>query len=399
MDAKRADRAFAPETDRASRDLAVIAEVGRSLIGIIDLDQQLEQILDIGIDALGGDRGSIMLADDSKQQLEVRSGVGLPAEAASATTRFGEGIAGWVAEHRKPLVLHGDVSDPRFKGRDASIGSALSLPLMVDEALLGVLNLVRSAGERFTDEDLRLASSLADMSSLAIEKSQLHSALKEREVRVSQLLAAAIGAQEKERTRIAADIHDGFLQDLSALFLKAESAKIGIKRGDMEQVTEAIEGIQEMIRNEVGALRDYIFEVRPPSLDEIGLAPTLAAMVQKIASDRSVRVTFEDLTSGSRLSKPVETIIYRTAQEALRNITKHAAATKVDVRLETNGVSATLTVDDDGSGISPDATKKNRHFGIETMRERVELAGGTFEIAPRPTEGTRVKAVIPLDAG
>lgn len=398
MDALGARGAAAPEMDRASRDLAVIAEVGRSLIGIIDLDQQLGQILSIAIDALGGDRGSIMLADASQQQLEVRCGVGLPATASSATTRFGEGIAGWVAEHREPVVLHGGVSDPRFEGRDASIGSALSLPLMVDEALIGVLNLVRSAGDRFTDEDLRLASSLADMSSLAIEKSQLHSALKEREARVSQLLAAAIGAQEKERTRIAADIHDGFLQDLSALFLKAESAKIGIRRGDMDQITEAVEGIQEMIRNEVGALRDYIFEVRPPSLDEIGLAPTLAAMVQRVAGDSSVEGTFEDLTTGSRLSKPVETIIYRTAQEALRNITKHAAARRVDVKLETNGDSATLTVDDDGSGINPDVMKKNKHFGIETMRERVELAGGTFEIAPMPTEGTRVRAVIPLDA-
>ncbi|HVF11687.1 MAG TPA: GAF domain-containing protein, partial [Actinomycetota bacterium] len=193
MDAKRADRAFAPEMDRASRDLAVIAEVGRSLIGIIDLDQQLEQILTIAIEALEGDRGSIMLADDSARQLEVRSGVGLPARAEGATSAFGEGIAGWVAEHRQPVVLHGDVSDPRFEGRDSSIGSALSLPLIVDESLLGVLNLVRSAGDRFTDEDLRLASSLADMSSLAIEKSQLHSALKEREARVTQLLAAAIG--------------------------------------------------------------------------------------------------------------------------------------------------------------------------------------------------------------
>lgn len=398
MDAKGADRAVAPETDRASRDLAVIAEVGRSLLGIIDLDEQLGQILLIAIEALDGDRGSIMLADDSAQQLAVRSGVGLPPKAIGATTAFGEGIAGWVAEHREPLVLHGGVSDTRFKGRDASIGSALSLPLMVKSILLGVLNLVRSTGTRFTDEDLRLASSLADLSSLAIEKSQLHSALKEREARVTELLAAAIGAQEKERTRIAADIHDGFLQDLSALFLRAESAKIGIRRGDMDQISEAVDGIQDMIRNEVGALRDYIFEVRPPSLDEIGLAPTIAAMLQRVAKEHSVEGIFEDLTSGSRLSKPVETIIYRTAQEALRNIAKHAKATRVDVRLETNGTSATLTVDDDGLGIEQDVMKKTRHFGIETMRERVELAGGTFEIAPMPAEGTRVKAVIPLDA-
>lgn len=391
---------FSTEPDsaeqRSVKEVEVLARVGRSLLETIDLDEQLSLALNLAAEAISADRGSVLIADFEAGVLNIRAARGLPSEVTSLT-QIGEGISGWVAAHNEPVILHGDFADPRFEGVDPTIESSLSLPLSVEGKVLGVLNLVRLSGERFTQNDLTLASSLADLASLAIEKARLYSALREREALVSDLLAAAIQAQEQERQRVAADIHDGFLQDLTAVFLKAESARWLLAREKIEDARIAIDDIQEMVRREVQSLRDYIFEVRPPSLDQVGLAPTLRAMVERLADRASLACTFDATNLVDRLPRAVETIFYRVAQEALRNTVKHASAENVTITLKKQDDEVTLTVMDDGVGVDPDRAHKQGHYGIDTMRERVELAGGTFRIGPRISGGTELKAVIRID--
>lgn len=390
-----------PDANRSARDLQVLARVGRSLLETIDLDEQLGLTLRLAAEALSADRGSVLMADPDRGLLRFQATEGLPPGAAETAIPIGEGIAGWVAAHNEPVVLHGDVADPRFEGIDPTIESSLSLPLAVEGKVLGVLNVVRLSGARFTEDDLRLASSLADLASLAIEKARLYSTLREREALVSNLLAAAIQAQELERQRVAADIHDGFLQDLTAVFLKAESARWLLAREKVVEAQGAIEDIQTMVRSEVDALRDYIFEVRPPSLDEVGLAPTLRALVERFASHGPITGTFDSIDLGQRLPRTLETILYRVAQEALRNTAKHSGAQHVIVTLQRVDAEVALTVIDDGRGIDPELYPGHKpgHYGIDTMRERVELAGGRFHIGPGPNGGTEVRAVIPTESG
>ncbi len=383
---------------RNRRDLAIVARVARSLLGAIELEDQLRLTLDLLTEALAADRGSVMLLDDSGH-LEVRCAAGLPPEALGVRTPLGHGIAGWVAEHNAPVVLHGDVDDDRFEGVDARLGSALSLPMAVTGRVVGVLNLVRRTGARFKDEDLRLAESLADLAALAAERAGLYSRLRDREARVTQLLAAVIQAQERERRRIAADIHDGFLQDLTALFLKAELAKMRLAGGDVARGVEVVESMQEGIQEEMEALRDFIFEVRPLSLDQVGLGATLKAMVDQIAAEGRLQAEWRDETHGRRFGQTLETILYRVAQEALRNVVRHAKAGTVCVTLSLDRETAVLIVDDDGRGITPEQIHRHGHYGVETMRERVQIAGGTFEIAPHPEGGTRVEARVPIVLG
>ncbi|HVE75802.1 MAG TPA: GAF domain-containing sensor histidine kinase [Actinomycetota bacterium] len=380
------------------KHLEVLARVGKSLLSAEGLENQLSLTLTLATEALGADRGSIMLLGEDKLTLSIESSVGLPPGAPEAT-QVGSGIAGWVAEKKEPLILHGEVHDPRFEGVDPNIGSAISLPLESMGSVVGVLNLVRSKGELFTSAHVQLASSLADMASVAIEKAKLHASLQDRERRVSDLLAAAIGAQERERTRIAADIHDGFLQDLSAVYLKAENARTYLAREEYDRVQEELAECQQFLKEQVERVRQYIFEVRPPSLDEVGIGPTIAEMVQRCARDIGIKGTFEDQTSGVRLSKPLETILYRTAQEALRNIAKHSKASSFNVSLTQESSRAILEIRDDGKGFDLSTSdKKRHHYGIETMRERLELSGGSLGLYASPGGGTVVRAEIPLEA-
>lgn len=387
----------AAQSSTSARSFDILAKVGRSLLGIsLNTEQRLQLTLSLATEALNSNRGSVMVADPQTRTLRIRAAVGVPEEAFEAVIPFGQGIAGWVAENDEPVIVHGDFNDPRFAGVDPSIQSSISLPLSVEGNLFGVLNIVRPSGQRFTVDDLAVASSLADLAALAMEKSRLYDALHEREQRTSDLLAAAIQAQEQERRRIAADIHDGFLQDLSAVFLKAESAKMFLERGQMERVASAIVDIKEMVRDEVQSLRDYIFEVRPPSLDEVGLAPTLKEMAERVASENDLKGRFEAVGFQERLPEVLETIFYRTAQEALRNVVRHSGAGGFKVRLEREDHKVTLTVTDDGKGIDQESIHKKGHYGIDTMRERVELAGGKLRIQGEAMRGTEVRATIPL---
>jgi signal transduction histidine kinase len=382
--------------DRSARDLGILARVGRSLLGTVDLDEQLGLVLRLATEALRADRGSVLLLDTAGDHLVIRAAEGLPPEALNHRVSVHDGIAGWVVLNLEPLVLHGELEDSRFAGINPQIESSLSLPMAAEGTVLGVLNIVRLTGGRFTEEDLTLATSLADLASVAIEKSRLYTALRDREARVSELLAAAIGAQEQERRRIAADIHDGFLQDLAAMFLKVEMVKGLLNKGKTEEAHTALTEIKKMFTDEVAALRDFIFEVRPPSLDQIGLGATLKQMVERACADNEVEGQFIDRSGEERLPEPIEAILYRTAQEAIRNVVRHSQARRFWVHFDRDDLQATLLIRDNGRGLPQGVFANTKHFGIETMRERVELGGGVFHIATHSEGGTEVRAVIPI---
>jgi signal transduction histidine kinase len=382
--------------DRSARDLGILARVGRSLLQTVDLDEQLGLVLRLATEALRADRGSVLLLDPAGDHLTIRAAEGLPPEALNHRVSVHDGIAGWVVLNLEPLVLHGELADPRFAGTNPQIESSLSLPMAVEATVLGVLNIVRLTGGRFTDEDLTLATSLADLASVAIEKSRLYTALRDREARVSELLAAAIGAQEQERRRIAADIHDGFLQDLSAMFLKVEMVKGFLNKDRIEDAHTALAEIKKMFTDEVAAMRDFIFEVRPPSLDQIGLGATLKQMVDRACADKEIEGQFINRSGEERLPEPIEAILYRTAQEAIRNVVRHSQARQFWVTFDRDDLQATLLIRDNGRGLPQGVFRNTKHFGIETMRERVELGGGVFHIETHPEGGTEVRAVIPI---
>src|SRR5437588_8214788 len=266
--------------NRSERDLEALATVGRRLRGSADLDHQLSLTLRLAAEAVGANRASDMMLNPETERLEIRCSVGLPPEAILSTIGLGEGIAGWVAEHNQPFTLHGPVTDARFEGVDPTIDSSLCLPLAAEGRVMGVLNLTRQPGDPFTVEDLRLASSLADLASVAVEKALLYASLRERDTCVARLLEAAMNAQEAERRRIADEMQDDFLRDLTGQF-ETEVGKITSCRIAPPEALAAVKQIQDVIRRTSAELRDYVVKVCPPSLDERGLAPSLAAMVDE----------------------------------------------------------------------------------------------------------------------
>lgn len=392
-----------PAANRSERDLEALASVSRGLRASGDLDRQLGLILRLAAEAVGANRASVMLLNRETGRLEIRCSVGLPPEAILSTIGLGEGIAGWVAEYNQPFILHGPVTDPRFEGVDPTIDSSLCLPLAAqgnEDRVLGVLNLTRQPGDPFTVEDLRLASSLADLASVAVEKAFLYASLREQESRVARLLEAAVNARETERRRVAEELQDSFLEGLSGLFLQAEIARITLGRTAPQEAVAAVEQIQDAIRRTSARLRYSTVTACPGSVDERGLAAALADMVEEVGAISSLDGHFENRSGEQRLPGGVETILFRVAQEALRNVVTHGGARQVWVALESNRDEARLCVRSDGRGLEPGPTAEHPAgtTPLDTMREHLALAGGSVDVGAEPEGGTRISARIPLAA-
>jgi signal transduction histidine kinase len=210
-------------------------------------------------------------------------------------------------------------------------------------------------------------------------------------------LAKVLDASQQERIRLAADLHDGPVQELTAL-------SYGLERVDRRLETQgpdaarALLGEQKVQLTEVTrTLRNLLSELRPPALDEHGLAGALKLYGDSFAKQANLNISV-DAQVDHRPAPEVETIVYRVTQEALTNVAKHAQARHVWIRLTAEEHSVDLTIRDDGIGFDPAQAArllKDGHYGLAGMRERVELGGGRLELDSRAGEGTTIGVELP----
>jgi PAS domain S-box-containing protein len=217
----------------------------------------------------------------------------------------------------------------------------------------------------------------------------LHAADREREA----LLGHLIRAQEDERARIAAGIHDDTIQVLTAASLLVQQLRLRLREPAQLQVLARLERTLAM---SLARLRQLIFDLRPALADNGAVAAALRGYLDDMRADTGIAYRLDD-TRAAPATATANTILYRTAREALTNIRKHAKATTVAVQLldVAHGLLARIT--DDGVGYSPaDVEDRTGHLGLILMRERVQTAGGWCRIESAPGAGTTVEFWVPL---
>ena len=208
------------------------------------------------------------------------------------------------------------------------------------------------------------------------------------------LLKKAIDASDQERRRIAGDLHDGVVQSLSgtAFSLAAAAERTG-GNGSGTAAREALERGASQTRRSVGELRTLMVDIYPPSLRQKGLESALSDLTASL-EQRGI-ATELDVTPGLHLSHDTEAVVYRVAQEAVRNAAAHAEPTHVAVTIEQVDGRVSLTVTDDGRGMPGEASSPSGHFGMQLMRDLAADADGELEIEPGPDGGTRVRLEAP----
>lgn len=207
-------------------------------------------------------------------------------------------------------------------------------------------------------------------------------------------------AQEEERQRVARDIHDGPAQSMSNVVIKAEICERLIDV-DLQKSKEELVNLKFVVRQSLKDVRKIIYNLRPMSLDDLGLIPTLQRYISNFQDETGVESIFRSRGEGQAIKPVVSLTIFRIVQEALNNITKHAKANNISVNIEFIDKEIKLYINDDGVGFKSQDTKQGNRveagFGLLSMKERVDLLGGNIQIVSHPGKGTRIFIILPFN--
>ncbi len=224
--------------------------------------------------------------------------------------------------------------------------------------------------------------------------------LQDRDEDRTRIMRRTNAAIESERNRIARDLHDGPVQGVSAASLSLEAVLLMLRAGEIGEGVEVLTKVRKELAEEADNLRRLMSGLRPPLLEERGLVPALRETLDKFGRDHGIETSFAT-QNVEDVPQDLETLAYRVVQEALSNANKHARATRITVSVEALAGQLRIEIGDDGVGF--DSAKAREYLqmgrvGLASMRERVELANGTFMVHSNPGRGTTVLATLPLES-
>ena len=207
--------------------------------------------------------------------------------------------------------------------------------------------------------------------------------------------AKIIKAQEEERRRVAREIHDGPAQAMANVVFRADVCERLIDT-NLERTKAELKDLREQVRLCLKETRKIIFDLRPMTLDDLGLVPTVRRTLEMFKDRTSIVAELRIFGEEKRLEAHVETGLFRILQEALSNIEKHAQATVATVRMEFSFTAVTAIIEDNGQGFDIECSGDNDSFGLMGMKERIDLLDGELTIQSRRNEGTKITVRVPL---
>lgn len=382
---------FYKEEYHRSEQFMVLAEVGRRVSSILDVNEVLEEVVrliqktfgyyHVAIGLIEGDEivyriGSGDLWDNPKFQFK------------PARLKIGkEGISGWVAATGKPLVVPDVSQEPRYVWMHGSqTRSEVTIPVLVKGRVIGVLDVQSDQVNAFDDTDLAVLQSLAHQAGAAIENARLY----------EQAQQAAV---LEERARLARELHDAVTQTLFSASLLAEALPVSWEN-DPQEGERLLEELKNLNRGALAEMRTLLIELRPSALIEADFGDLLLQLAEAASGREGISI---DVSVDCECELPPDAHIglYRITQEALNNVIKHARAHNIHIEMncslctlaehgEKRPQVISLTISDDGRGFDQ-AQAKHDHLGLGIMRERAENIGAQLVIDSSIGKGTTVK--------
>ena len=214
------------------------------------------------------------------------------------------------------------------------------------------------------------------------------------------LIEQLFTAREDEQRRISRELHDESSQSMASILTYL---RVLHDRLTTDEQREMLFEIRELTSTTLEGIRRLAVDLHPPLLEDLGLIAAIEKYLEPICRmHRDIDFSWQFQGDFNRLSKPVNLMCYRTVQESVANVLKYAEATKVDIFLRIGKKNVILTVADNGIGFDRETAEKarlNRHLGLVSMRERIELLQGTFLLETAPGKGTKITMLLPIDEG
>jgi two-component system, NarL family, sensor kinase len=373
-----------------NRELMILNSIAQALNASVEMDQALEAVLAQVAALLGLQTGWIWLLDEETGQSYLAAAQNLPPGLTEDPSRMSGSC--YCLDTFRMGDLNGAanvnvVKCSRLSGLVDGTGGLRyhsSIPLYAQGKKLGVLNVASTDWRKLSQDNLRLLYTVGDLVGIAIERARLYA---------KSMRAGA----EEERSRLAREIHDTLAQGLAAISLQLEQADCLLDdEHQTEQAQAVIRRALTLTRANLEEARRSVRDLRAAPLEGRSLADALQELVRDWTAQGNPRVKFEMAGESRPLPVRIENGLYRMAQEALANISRHAQATRVRMRIVTTPHRIRLSVEDNGRGFDV-AETGGEHYGLVGLNERARLLAGTLHVQSSAGAGTRLSLTIPLD--
>lgn len=357
----------------------------------------LASVLETLIRSFRASCGFILLREPKSSRFVVRACEGIEEElAASFNTASGRGFTGHIVKSREGRFTADVASESliRSAGVKDQLRSLWGVPLHVRDEVTGVLYLGFGHEYHCLSRERKLLDAIAERCALAIDRVKLLDELRQREDQIRQLGEHVLHAQEEERRRISRELHDEVGQSLLVMRLYIEMIQSDLPK-TAKKVAGKLEETRALAESTIQEMRRLIAALSPSVLEELGLQASIRHVVNNFSrtfpGDVSLRMAeFKNLPKGT------EIMIYRLVQECFSNAVKHSSASRISLQVERRNGHIRLSVNDNGVGFDVKrAHKKEGSFGLNGMRERVELLGGKIDVQSSPGKGTKIRIALP----
>jgi signal transduction histidine kinase len=284
--------------------------------------------------------------------------------------------------------------------RGYGIYKTISFPVKVKSGFSAIFLIGYGKERELGPEKMRFFDIVRNQVRLQFERRVLLADREWHERKLKELTVSLIGLLEEERNSIALQLHDELGQEIVAinahiLFLENE---LDSCHDCDDKAKETLAIIKDKLKELTHNVRKMSYAIHPAVLEDLGLSPALRSYIDKFIESESLHVELVTTGFDGKLIGDEALTLYRVAQEALRNVVKHAEAGEVTVRLIKGYPDLMLTIEDDGRGFTPGGSEtRGKGLGLINMRERVEGMGGRFRIMSAPGRGTKIRASIPLE--
>jgi signal transduction histidine kinase len=364
--------------EKTSASLRLLNEVGEILSNALEVERQLPQVLSRLMLGLSLESAWLCLEPDP--------GVSGPLTTVEAAAPHAQPPTGLAQD------LHRRVAASRAPALKDDV--AVAVPLLGETGMLGSLGAKVGRDESFSNEQVDLLITVARQVRVALENARLY---RQRQESLKLYVRQITQAQEEERKRLARELHDETAQTLAALLVGIQTSDDALPESPME-AKRALARLKPQATRALVEMRKMILDLRPSALDDLGLASAIRSYAENTLEPAGVALSYKIFGKEKRLPGPLETALFRMAQEAINNVARHAGARTARLKLRFANEKFVIDVDDDGRGFDVQeavSTGEARGLGLLGMQERASLFEGSVKIDSKPGAGTRVHIEAP----
>ncbi len=398
---------------RSSENLTIVNEIGIELSTLSDVDSLFRLVFSHVRTVMETTCFAVGLTSTNREQVEYRYAIENRVIADPVRLPLGNDALSRVISTRQPQIARDAQTIKQANwfpilDMDDSLQSAVAVPIVVGHEAIGVLTAQSDTPGSYDSEALSLLEIIGLQLGVAIQNARLYAIMRARGERRGYLLDQVMSQQEAERKRLVDDIHNHTLQTLAHCLFQLDMTHQRTGELSVAEARAEISRVRDTLAENVDRLRTTIFQLRPSTLDILGLESALREYFNHFEDDTGIRAELE-IDLPDRFDTVAETRVYRLVQEAVDTIRHREEVTRIGFRVRQREHDILVTIADDGHGVSNDVLDdtsrpdepeySDDERRLVTLRERAELAGGTLRLTRRTSGGSLIQVVLPYRGG